>query len=285
MQVKRVLNEGYGIQESFILDNHLCDYNVNIKPVSFLETIAVENYTIILSCLDVDLCREIEKDISLYAKEPDIVYFASVYDKLKQDNKVGDREQKIVWYERYFPSIGKYSSCDSICRNVLVESIGAFCSIAAGVKVVMNHPMEYITTHNLLFGTGHWALFHEAEVDKNQRYYFEGVVPRAALHKTKRIRIGNDVWLGCNVIITNGSNIGNGVIAGAGAVITKDVPDYAIVVGAPARIIRYRYSPEQIERLNKIAWWDWPDEVIRERYYDFYLPADEFLEKYSPEND
>lgn len=72
-----------------------------------------------------------------------------------------------------------------------------------------------------------------------------------------RSRIGNDVWLGRNVIVTNYANIGNGVIAGAGTIITKDVPDYAFVVGAPARIIRYRYSPEEIAALNKIAWWDW----------------------------
>ncbi len=64
----------------------------------------------------------------------------------------------------------------------------------------MNHPTEYITTHNLIFGTGHRAIFRELQVDKIQRYYFEGVEPRAALPKTKRITIGNDVWLGQNVI-------------------------------------------------------------------------------------
>ncbi|NLZ49867.1 MAG: hypothetical protein GX895_14010 [Clostridiales bacterium] len=94
--------------------------------------------------------------------------------------------------------------------------------------------------------------------------------------------MGNDVWLGRNVTITNGANIGNGVIAGAGAVITKDVPDYAIVVGAPAKIVRYRYNPEQIEALNRICWWDWSDEQIRERYDDFFLPIDDFIAKYDP---
>ena len=96
----------------------------------------------------------------------------------------------------------------------------------------------------------------------------------------KKILIGNDVWLGRNVLITNGSNIGNGVIAGAGAVITKDVPDYAVVVGVPARIIRYRYEPDEIAALNRIAWWDWPDEKIRKNYNDFYLDIKEFIKKY-----
>ena len=90
----------------------------------------------------------------------------------------------------------------------------------------------------------------------------------------------NVFWLGRNVIITNGANIGNGVIAGAGAIITKDVPDYAVVLGVPARIVRYRYTKEQIEKLNKIAWWNWSDEVIRKRYNDFFIKIDEIIEKY-----
>lgn len=81
------------------------------------------------------------------------------------------------------------------------------------------------------------------------------------------------------MIITNGANIGNGVIAGANAVITKDVPDYA-VVGCPARIIRYRYEKHQIEALNRITWWDWRDDEIRDRYDDFFLPIEDFIEKY-----
>ena len=88
------------------------------------------------------------------------------------------------------------------------------------------------------------------------------------------------MWLGRNVLITNSSNIGNGVIAGAGAVITKDVPDYAVVAGVPARIIRYRYTQEEIEALNRIAWWNWSDEKIRENYDDFYLGVKEFIYKY-----
>lgn len=88
------------------------------------------------------------------------------------------------------------------------------------------------------------------------------------------------MWLGRNVIVTNSANIGNGVIAAAGAVITKDVPDYAVVAGIPARIIRYRYTHEQIEALNRIAWWNWTDDEIRERFDDFYLPIEEFIRKY-----
>ena len=82
-------------------------------------------------------------------------------------------------------------------------------------------------------------------------------------------------------MITNGADIGNGAIIGAGSIVTKDIPDYAVAAGVPARIIRYRYTGEQIEALNKICWWDWSDEEIRSRYDDFFLPIEEFIEKYN----
>lgn len=74
--------------------------------------------------------------------------------------------------------------------------------------------------------------------------------------------IGNDVWIGHGALILPGVTIGNGAIIGAGAVVARDVPDYAIVAGNPARVIRYRFDPEVIERLNRIAWWDWPVQRI-----------------------
>ena len=69
------------------------------------------------------------------------------------------------------------------------------------------------------------------------------------------------------------------MIAGAGAVITSDVPDYAIVVGVPAKIIRFRFDEEQIKSLNKIQWWNWSDKKIAERVQDFY-DIDAFIQKW-----
>lgn len=163
----------------------------------------------------------------------------------------------------------------------LVESVGAFSCFAPGSDVVSNHATEYISIHPFLYRDVDCnCVFAHYEEYSGKKEHFDGVKPKGKVQKVRRISIGNDVWLGRNVIITNGANIGNGVIAGAGAVITKDVPDYAVVVGVPARIIRYRYTAEQITKLNRIAWWNWSDEKIRECYDDFYLDINEFIKKH-----
>ena len=144
--------------------------------------------------------------------------------------------------------------------------------------------MEYITTHPIIYaGVGFEGIDFDYDFYKDEPWYLPGLKPKPVVKRNGRLTIGNDVWLGRNVIITNQANIGNGVIAAAGAVITKDVPDYAVVAGVPARIIRYRYTPEQIEELNKIAWWEWSDDEIRKRHADFYLSVEEFIKKYKSE--
>lgn len=183
--------------------------------------------------------------------------------------------------EKKYTLCGKYSY-GPLCNHWLVKSVGAFCSFAPGSDVVENHAIEYISTHPFLYYGGENDMVHNRKWDevRGEQGYFPDVKPKGNNYKLGKIQIGNDVWLGKNVIITNSANIGNGVVAGAGAIITKDVPDYAVVVGAPARIIKYRYSKEQIQALNRIAWWNWTDEKIRERYDDFYLDIETFIRKY-----
>ena len=81
--------------------------------------------------------------------------------------------------------------------------------------------------------------------------------------------IGNDVWIGSNVIIPGGIQIGTGAIVATGSVVVKDVPPYAIVGGNPAKIIRYRFSKEQIDVLLGSEWWNWPIEKIRQQVDEF----------------
>ncbi|MNY15108.1 Streptogramin A acetyltransferase [compost metagenome] len=95
------------------------------------------------------------------------------------------------------------------------------------------------------------------------------------------ITVGNDVWVGINTVILPGIKIGNGVTIAAGSVVTKDIPDYVMVAGMPAKIIKEKYSTEQKSALNKIAWWNWEEKTIDEKKLDFYkLNVEEFIDKY-----
>lgn len=92
--------------------------------------------------------------------------------------------------------------------------------------------------------------------------------------------IGNDVWVGAGAIVLSGVNIGDGAIVAAGAVVAEDVPAYSIVAGNPARVIKFRFSKDQIAKLLSIGWWNWSEEKIRKNADAFYGTVDEFIEKF-----
>ncbi|MBN1075000.1 antibiotic acetyltransferase [Clostridium botulinum] len=125
--------------------------------------------------------------------------------------------------------------------------IGKFCSIAGEVDIFLggNHRNDWITTYpfNVLCGSYNYIKGHPS---------------------TKgNVIIGNDVWIGRRTTILSGVNIGNGVSIGANSVIAKDIPNYAIVAGNPAKIIRYKFDTETINKLLEISWWDWELEDLR----------------------
>ena len=264
--VKLFLNKRFGIQECYILDNKLCKLNPNVKDIDFLGTLPAGEYTVLLTHSHASINDEITSSVRRYVSEDCIVdIFGTQYEDL----------------HKVYTKCGKYSA-GPLCNHWLVERVGAFSSFAEGCDVVLNHTVEYISTHGFLYASQETIPFlPDSMVGKpGDAWYFPDIKPRYGAHKAGRITIGNDVWLGKNVIITNGANIGDGVIAGAGAVITKDVPDYAIVGGVPAKLIRWRYTKEQVEKLKEIAWWDWPDEKIKIYYEDFYLPIEEFISRH-----
>lgn len=267
MLTKKILNESFGILERYIVDNKLSKYNSNIKSLGYFHNKDVSKYTILLTNANPDVYTEVRQ------MAVDIFGDQNILDIFPEEDK-------------YATQCGKYSY-GPLCKHWLVESVGAFCSFAAGADVVQNHALQYISTHPFLYHDEDCNEIYQEKYDdcQDSPWYFPGVQPQGKVPKLKRIRIGNDVWLGKNVIITNGSDIGNGVIAAAGAVITKNVPDYAVVAGIPARIIKYRFEPYQIQALNQIAWWNWTDEKIRKYYKDFFENIDEFIRRHENNQD
>ncbi len=164
-------------------------------------------------------------------------------------------------------NVGKYTYANPDVQIFSKEtSIGAFCSI--GQKVVIGcgiHPLNFLSS--------------------SPYFYFDNLhfkSPSMPSHNEfwdyQPVYIGNDVWIGDGVFIKNGVKVGDGAVLGAHAVVTKDVPPYAIVAGCPAKILRYRFSENIIHKLLKLQWWNLPDEVIKQIPYDNIENAIEFLE-------
>lgn len=128
--------------------------------------------------------------------------------------------------------------------------IGKYSSVAHGIKFIagLNHDSSSVSTYP-------FQEVFEKMLEKN-----------AELHPQCnhcQIIIGNDVWIGAYATIMGGVKIGNGAVIGAGAVVAKDVPPYAVVVGNPARVIKYRFDEATIEWLQKLRWWNWTPEKIK----------------------
>jgi len=154
-------------------------------------------------------------------------------------------------------------------------SIGKYCSIANNVKFIVDegyHKSSSITSFPLITNVLKNDSILPSGKDKAQFI--------KAIKQREGITIGNDVWIGMGAFIMPGVNVGNGVTIAANSVVTKDVPDYAIVGGTPAKIISFKHELLVIEALNSIAWWDWEDEVVKERGEDFYISTEQFIEKY-----
>ena len=164
-------------------------------------------------------------------------------------------------------------------RSYLVSGESYHTTTAANILVGKYSSLA----HNLAFYLGLNHNYHMVATYPFA-YVLDGDVSgtHAASYNRHQIIIGSDVWIGGDVTIMSGVRIGSGAVIGAGAVITKDVPPYAVVVGNPARVIKYRFDAETIARLLRIKWWNWRQEDI-ERYIPQYkddLPA--FLERFDP---
>jgi acetyltransferase-like isoleucine patch superfamily enzyme len=163
----------------------------------------------------------------------------------------------------YKSSIGDYSF---LARNCFVNNsdIGKFCSIADNCIVgFASHPLDWVSTS---------PVFHSGS------NIFKKNFSNHPFKSSKRTLIQNDVWIGINAIIADGVTVGNGAVIAAGAVVTKDVPPYAIVGGVPAKIIRYRLPEEERNDVLQSKWWDW-DEKKLQRYATLFNKPQSFTQQ------
>lgn len=152
-------------------------------------------------------------------------------------------------------------------------SIGSYCSIADDVSIFIGlhgrHTIDYVSTYPL------GMIYGDPECRTSSK----------VVSGNLNVQIGNDVWVGRGAFIMAGVSIGDGAVVGARALVNKDVEPYSIVGGIPAEHIKYRFDSETIQKLMKIKWWSWPDELIAERR-EFFATPDfmDLLDKYAREN-
>ena len=162
--------------------------------------------------------------------------------------------------------IGMYThgSCFNVGQIDRHTTIGRYCSIAANVRVFnRNHPMEYKSTHAFFFNPTLGIC------DKDSVGY-------------SPLKIGHDVWIGDGAIIMpHVKEIGHGAVLAAGCVVNKDVPPYAVIVGNPGRIVRYRFSKEVIQKLLESEWWMNDVEHIKENLGEYIAPYGDSSDKTS----
>ena len=139
---------------------------------------------------------------------------------------------------------------------IMHATIGKFCSISWNCTIGPGeHDYNKITSHDFLYND-----YNNLRPMKNPLPYDRYI---------NKMVIGNDVWIGCNATVLRGVTIGNGAVIGANSLVNKDVPPYAIVAGSPAKIIKFRFPVKTIEKLQKLKWWNFSANFIRDNYSSF----------------
>ena len=166
-------------------------------------------------------------------------------------------------------ALGDFSYMERHSEAIYAD-IGKFCSIAGNVRInALEHPMERLTTHKLTYRPNEYFFF--LGVDQSFR----------ARRQAKRVKIGNDVWIGHGAVIMPGISIGDGAVIGANAVVTKNVASYAVHAGVPAKFLKWRFDENIRTRLQIMQWWDWPFETLAQAIPDMQsLTIEAFLNKW-----
>lgn len=145
--------------------------------------------------------------------------------------------------------VGEYTYIHSDSTIAYAE-IGKFCSIAQNTIIAQGeHPVNFISTH---------PFFYSKNAPWENKFSKNDVIKEHA-----KVIIENDVWIGAGCYIKDGVNIGNGCIIASGSVVIKDVPDYAIVGGVPAKIIKFRFSDKIVKQLVELKWWNFDVDILK----------------------
>lgn len=196
-----------------------------------------------------ELCRIANKGARDFINKKK--FFRAIIDSgccFTDDSQIGENSHLFANCIINHSSIGNYTYIgrDSLIQNA---KIGNYCSISHEVICGLGrHPLDLFSTSPVFYRKNNPLC--QQVIDKNMK--FEEYLP---------VNIGHDVWIGARAIIMDGINVGNGAVIAAGAVVTKDVPDYAIVGGVPARIIKYRSERDCVVN-QRTEWWNYDPKLV-----------------------
>ncbi len=170
---------------------------------------------------------------------------------------------------------GKIGFSSYINEDCLINaSIGRYSSIGSDVRILhASHPVTFVSTSPYFYSHNHSKISTKSSKKLFDEFIYKFVSEKIA------VDIKNDVWIGSNVVLLGGVQIGNGAIVAAGSVVIGDVPDYAIVAGNPAKIIKYRFTEKQIATLLELNWWNWDDKKLDD-LMDVVSSIEEFMLKF-----
>ena len=189
---------------------------------------------------------------------------------MKQNVKLGSNVKLYHPVRLTDVAVGDYSYIGMYSQMKNVE-IGKFCSIGPNCFFGWGiHPTHGISTAPMFYST---LMQNGVTLTKKDKVV-----------EQKKILIGNDVFVGMNVTILDGVSIGNGAVIGAGAVVSKDIPNYAVAVGNPIRVIRYRFPEEIVNELLRIEWWNFASDRLV-AVEEHFFKVEDFIKQMNLDNE